>query len=382
MTMLRDLLFIARKDLHYLLVSRETLVWVFVMPIVFFYFIGTITAGFGGAGGTVKTKLSLEEGKKSGFLVDRLVRRLEEQDYEVLRPPTAEDLERYSRRLAVPDEFTDSVLVGAPTVVRYRHKGEGIGGSYENVRLGRALYMVLADVAAAAGTEEGATEATLARLDALPRTLALDVKWAVEERPAPSGFEQAIPGILVMFVLLVMTTSGAVLLVIERNRGLLRRLASTPIDRVSVVTGKWAGKLGLGLVQIAFAMLAGTVIFRMNWGADLPTVIAVLAVYAALMAALGLLLGSLARTEGQAVAIGVISSNALAALGGCWWPIEITPEWMQKLQLFLPTGWAMDAMHRLISFAAGPGSVLPHVLGMLVGTALLLAVATRVFRFE
>jgi hypothetical protein len=23
----------------------------------------------------------------------------------------------------------------------------------------------------------------------------------------------------------------------------------------------------------------------------------------------------------------------LAALGGCWWPIEITPPWMQSLSL-------------------------------------------------
>jgi len=30
---------------------------------------------------------------------------------------------------------------------------------------------------------------------------------------------------------------------------------------------------------------------------------------------------------------------------------------MQKLQLVLPTGWAMDALHKLISFGYGPGSV-------------------------
>jgi len=380
--MRRDALFIAGKDLRYLLRSREALLWVFVMPIVFFWFIGKVTSGMGGADGTTKTKLSLVEGDGAGFLVDRLVKRLEEQDYDVLRPPSAEDLERYSRRLDVPGGFTDSVLAGTKTVVRYRHKGEGIGGSYEDVRLGRAVYTVLGDVAAAAATEDGPTEESLARLDAMPRTLTLGSRYAVEDRPPPSGFQQAVPGILVMFILLVMTTSGAVMLVVERNQGLLRRLASTPIERRSIVAGKWAGKLGLGIVQIAFALLAGSVLFHVRWGADLPTVILVLVVYAALMASLGLVLGSLARTEGQAVAVGVISSNALAALGGCWWPIEIAPPWMQKLQLFLPTGWAMDAMHRLISFAMGPGSVIPHVLGMLAGTALLLAVGARVFRFE
>jgi ABC-type multidrug transport system permease subunit len=136
------------------------------------------------------------------------------------------------------------------------------------------------------------------------------------------------------------------------------------------------------VVQIAFGMLAGTVLFKMTWGPDLAAVIAVLLVYGAMMAALGVVLGSIARTEGQAIAIGVIAANVLAALGGCWWPIEITPAWMQKLQLFIPTGWAMDALHKLISFAAGPASVAPHLLGMAVATAVLVALSVRVFRFE
>jgi ABC-type multidrug transport system permease subunit len=187
---------------------------------------------------------------------------------------------------------------------------------------------------------------------------------------------------MVMFTLMVMATSGAILLLIERQQGLLRRLAYTPISRLAIVLGKWGGKWFLGLVQIAFAMIAGTLLFRMNWGPDLAAVIAVMLVYGALMAAIGIILGSLARSEGQAIGIGVIAANVLAALGGCWWPIEITPAWMQKLQLFLPTGWAMDALHKLISFGAGPTSVIPHLVGMLLGSIILIAVGTRVFRFD
>jgi len=38
--MFRHILFVARKDLKYMLRAKETLLWVFLMPIVFFYFIG------------------------------------------------------------------------------------------------------------------------------------------------------------------------------------------------------------------------------------------------------------------------------------------------------------------------------------------------------
>jgi ABC-type multidrug transport system permease subunit len=78
----------------------------------------------------------------------------------------------------------------------------------------------------------------------------------------------------------------------------------------------------------------------------------------------------------------VISANLLAALGGCWWPIEVTPLWMQKLQLALPTGWAMDALHKLVSFGASPTAALPHVAAMLVAGFGILLLSARVFRFD
>ncbi len=378
--MLRDVLFVGRHDLRQALRARETLMWVFVMPILFFWFIGSVTGGFAVRPSEDRPDpMILEVPEDAGFLARSLERRLADQFYEAI---PADTTGRVHRRLTIPPAFTDSVLAGVPSQVRYRYGNTGLGGDYERLRVGRAVYTVLADYLVAARDSAGATSEAMLRVEEMPRAMTVDVKAAGRRKVPPVGFAQAVPGIMVMFTLLVMTTAGAVLLVIERRQGLLRRLASAPIDRGSIVAGKWIGRLAIGLVQIAFAMLAGSVLFKMDWGSDLPAVFGVMFVYAALMASVGLLLGSVARTEGQAVAIGVISSNVLGALGGCWWPIEITPPWMQKLALFLPTGWAMDALHKLVAFGAGPGSVLPHVIGMAIATAVLIAAASRLFRFE
>jgi ABC transporter DrrB family efflux protein len=198
----------------------------------------------------------------------------------------------------------------------------------------------------------------------------------------PAGFEQTVPGTMTMFTLIVLLTSGAVRLAIERKEGLLRRLASTPISRGEIVLGKWASRLGLGLVQIAVGILAGAFLFGVRWGPSLPMIGVVLFAWASLGASLSLLLGSIARTEGQAVAIGVLASNVLAALGGCWWPIEITPGFLQGVARVLPTGWTMHALHELVSFGSGWRSAVPDAL--LLGGAAVLAgwAASRVFRFE
>jgi ABC-2 type transport system permease protein len=362
--------------------GRETILWVFCMPIVFFYFIGTITGGLAsGAAGGAETLL-LEGGEGGGFLAGQLVRRLGEQDFAVVAAETTSvALDRYSRRLRLPPAFTDSVLADRPVTLVFTRRTEGIGKEYEDVRVGRAVYSLLADLMVVGQKGQTATAESLARLNETPRSLTLAVSPAGPRQEIPTGFQQAVPGIMVMFVLLVMTTSGAVLLVLERKQGLLKRLAYTPIPRTSVVLGKWGGKLSVGLVQIAFAMLAGTLLFHMDWGPHLGWVIVIMIVYAALTAVLGMLLGSLAPSEGVAVAIGVVTANVLAALGGCWWPIEITPRWMQTLQLFLPTGWAMNGLHHLISFQSGPVAVLPHVIGMALGTVALLCLAVRAFRY-
>ena len=96
----------------------------------------------------------------------------------------------------------------------------------------------------------------------------------------------------------------------------------------------------------------------------------------------GLWLGTLAQTEAQASGLGVLASCLLAALGGCWWPIEITPDWMQSLQMAIPTGWTMDALHKLVSFGAAPMTVVPNVLTLIVAAAVFGALAARRFEYE
>jgi ABC-type multidrug transport system permease subunit len=179
-----------------------------------------------------------------------------------------------------------------------------------------------------------------------------------------------------------MLTGGAILLMQERSSGLLRRLATAPISRAEIVAGKLGARLGLGVLQVAMGILAGTFIFGVDWGPDLPMVVLVLLAWAALAAAIGILVGSVVRSEGQAVGLGVTGSMVLAALGGCWWPIEITPDALQAVQKFLPTGWAMDALHRLCSFQLGAASALPHLLAILAAGAIVTFLAARGFRFE
>ena len=388
--MLRDATFIAGRDLTHLLRQRETLLWVFLMPPLFFYFIGTVTGGFGSSPGPddPPVMIAVVAPEPSGFLLDEIVRRLAEEGLEAVRPASPEELARYSRRLTVPDPpagyatFTEAVLAGEPVELSFRRTGDELDGNYDRIRVARAVYTVLADLAVAREQSTEATEESFAVLADTPRSLSLVVESAGERIDPPTGFAQSVPGTTVMFTMLIMLTSGSVMLVIERQQGLLRRLASTPIGSGSVVAGKWAARTLLGVVQIAYGMLMGSLLFGMDWGGSVPVLLVVLTAWAGFTGSLGLLLANVARTEAQMSGIGVMVTMALAALGGCWWPIEITPEWMQSLALMLPSGWTMDALHKLVNFGYGASAVIPHLVGLIVGTVALGAMAARTFKYQ
>lgn len=377
---MRNALFIAWNDLRRNLARREAIVWVFVMPIVFFYFIGTVSGGFGPKPERAKP-LSLSVGEDPGFLLERLEQRLNERGFEIVRAADEATFRTAKLRLSVPAHFTRDVLAAKPVALVLGSDGDDLDGDFQSFQVQRAAYTLLADVIASQELEGSVAPERFAALDALPRKLTIDVQMAGERKRIPQGFEQAIPGTLTMFTLMVMLTSAAVGLLIERREGLLRRLAFAPMSRGEIVAGKWLANLGLGVVQVAWGMAIGAVLFDIRWGDQWAMIGLVMLGWASLAASLGLLSGSLARSEGQAIGIGVLTSNVLAALGGCWWPIEVAPKALQELAKFLPTGWTMDALHKLVSFGLPASSVWPQV-ALLFGSAWVsLALAARRFRF-
>ena len=231
----RSVAFIAKQDLRQLLRERETLIWVFIMPVVFFYFIGTITGGM--AEPSSRTEyIALDAPGEPGILAEQLARRLTEQDFQVERPDEAglfrgnRRADEFHRRLILPADFTARIGDLEPSVLRFEREDGGIANDFDSFRITRAVYGLLADLVAlgANGFDPVHPEfaAKLAELDQMERSITLEVKPAGKRQVIPSGFDQAIPGILVMFILMQGLTGTAVLLVVERRLGLLRRLAA------------------------------------------------------------------------------------------------------------------------------------------------------------
>ena len=137
----------------------------------------------------------------------------------------------------------------------------------------------------------------------------------------------------------------------------------------------------LGIFQTAILIVAGVVLFRFPlFQQSVAGMSILLLAYVVAAAALGMVFGAYFRSPDRAAWAGVITTLAMAALGGCWWPIEVVPRYMQYIARLLPTGWAIAGLHRLFFFGRGVTTVLPHALILLCFAALFLFIATRKLR--
>lgn len=404
---LRRALFIALFDLKFLLKQKETLMWTFVMPGLFFYFIGTVMGGGGYAANSDRpTPIELElpyavprlpaaEPSLAGapdwsgdVLLGELVVRLTADHFAVRLKTPSDPAGEATKRIvwpALPEghaTWTSALTAGLEARPQLVANRSGNAATFDELRVSQALYGLLADMVVLDGRGVAFTREAFAAIAAEPRGITLAERTAGERPAPPEGFEQTIPGTMVMFTMMILLTGGSILLIQERRAGLFRRLASSPIPVGNVLVGKWLARMALAAIQLAYSMALGAVLFGMDWGSSLGAVCVLLFLWASFCASLSLMLATIARTEGQMTGLAVIGTLVLAALGGCWWPIEITPAWMQDLADCLPTGWAMSGMHELVHFGHGFASVTRQLALLAGGTLVALWIGARRFRFE
>lgn len=161
-------------------------------------------------------------------------------------------------------------------------------------------------------------------------------------------FDQNVPGFSVTFLLLGMLLGVSLALLDEREWGTLGRLRSMPTPVSVVLVSKLMSRLIVGVVQMTLLFAVGRAAFGISLGPEpaalvLPTVGIVFA-----GTAFGLVVAGAATTRDAVLPLGSIVIVTMAAVGGCWWPIDLEPRWMRSASLAFPTTWAMAAYNDLM----------------------------------
>jgi ABC-2 type transport system permease protein len=168
----------------------------------------------------------------------------------------------------------------------------------------------------------------------------------------------------------------------ERQKGTLRRLLITPTEKATYLLGTITGQVLIALVQMLLLVGFGILVMKINWGRD-PLGLAIMLVASALAAAaLGTTLGTFVKTEGQASGLSVMLGMVMALLGGCWYPIELFPQFVRTAVKVLPTTWAMQGLLDLVLRGQGWVEILPVAGVLMVFALVFFEVGVMRFRYE
>lgn len=285
----------------------------------------------------------------------------------------------------LPVDLAARLAAGEDVEVQYLSSGAGTGGALQ-YSVSAALAEVAETVRAARYVEGGLLgdlDEAFVRVDAAAAAtpqITVEQQWVggVSGGDLDAAFAIGAGSQLVLFVFLTGLTSASAL-ILSRTLGVSRRMLASPTHPVTIVLGEALGRYLVALFQGAYIILATALLFGVEWG-DPVAALLVLAVFAAVAAGAGMLLGSVFETDPQASGVAIMVGLGLAALGGAMVPLEVFGPTMRAVARFVPHSWAVDAYAQLLRHGAGLVDVLPQ-LGVLAGfAAVFFALATWRFR--
>ncbi|MDZ4167471.1 MAG: ABC transporter permease [Coriobacteriia bacterium] len=188
-------------------------------------------------------------------------------------------------------------------------------------------------------------------------------------------------GFTVWFILF-MTFGSAGGILEEREQGTLRRLLVAPLARGTLLGGKVLGIVMAASVQALILVAVGALVFGVPWGRDPVATGLVLGAYILAGTGLAVLVTALVRTRDQLSGLSPLISTGLAMLGGCLWPIEVVPPFMQAIAKLTPAGWAVMGLADVVARNQGLDAALLPTTVLLGFAAVSLGAGIKLLKFE
>jgi ABC-2 type transport system permease protein len=263
--------------------------------------------------------------------------------------------------LVIPPGFDDDVRAGRAGVLEVSARNGNTSAFQAQVAVSAAYDVLVAEWTTA---EHLAARTGVSQSEAFTRVVSATDATSKQaaakfEGNQPGAYAYTTPANLVLFVFLTLlvTSSG---LVESRRAGLLRRMLASPTPARIVVLGQLVSATILGLVQAIGLLIVGRLVFGVSWGDPLGVLLLII-VLAVAAAGASVLLGTVARSGEQAVALGIVLAVAFGMLGGCMWMLSGVGPLMRTVGHVAPQAWAMDAFVRLVYAHSGIAGILPDV---------------------
>jgi ABC-2 type transport system permease protein len=187
------------------------------------------------------------------------------------------------------------------------------------------------------------------------------------------------------YTAMIIATTGLVGLTITmasyRENGILRRLSTTPITPLAVLTAQVIVLFLMTTVGMVLLVIAGKLVYHMRFEGNIISVLAAFVLCSLSFFALGFVLAGLMPTARTAQVVGMVLLYPMLFLSGAGFPREFLPEAIKKISPFLPLTYVVNLLRGLWVGEAWS----QHLTEVIVLTAMLVVggfISSKTFRWE
>lgn len=208
-----------------------------------------------------------------------------------------------------------------------------------------------------------------------------------DEKIIPNSVQHNVPAwalFAIFFIVIPLSTN----IIKEKTQGTGLRVFTSPQPYSLFLTGKIMVYIVVSLIQFVLMLLVGLYIFPLMGLPSLVvtgkiTLLAVMAAASGLSAiALGVLLGTLAKTQEQAAPLGATITVILAAIGGVWIPVFAMPHTMQTIAKISPMNWGLQGFYDILLRDGGCSTIAPEIGLLLAFSAICFCISIYYEKFK
>jgi ABC-2 type transport system permease protein len=198
---------------------------------------------------------------------------------------------------------------------------------------------------------------------------------------AYNGYAHSFAGMAIQFLLFAMANLGVEML-LERQRGLWKRLRSAPVSRLTLLAGKVLSGAIISLMILGVCFAFAMVVFRVRIEGGVVGFVGVSIACALMASTFGVLVAALGNSPATARGVTTLAVLMMVMLGGAWVPTFIFPAWLQQFTLIVPVRWAVDGLDAMTWRGIPSAGAVASIAVLIVFAAVFGAVAAARFRWE
>jgi ABC-2 type transport system permease protein len=208
----------------------------------------------------------------------------------------------------------------------------------------------------------------------------IDVRPQMLYNPAMRSPNFYVPGVIGVVLQIGTTVATAMALVRERERGTLEQLLVSPLSRAGLMLGKLVPYLCIGMTMAAVLFIIMRFVFSVPIAGNIGAMMFSTLVYVFALLSLGLLVGTKAENQMQALQMSMVFLLPSVFFSGFIFPRETMPWIFYALGALFPTTYFISLMRAIILRGAHFVEYWPNLAVLILMSILLFILCALRFR--